>query len=133
MKTLVAIVAVCSCLGSLSARAETYVILGVGSKSCGTWTQVRHGRKNLGVAAYQNWVTGFLTAANKSQTNDILKDADADALWTWVDNYCRTHPLDTISTAESRRGSLIDAAAAENEWSGSLGPGGFKRKFVCRP
>jgi hypothetical protein len=30
---------------------------------------------------------------------DLLQDTDADAIASWMDNYCRAHPLDPIDTA----------------------------------
>ena len=30
---------------------------------------------------------------------DPLNGVDAFAVWAWIDNYCRAHPLDTIQKA----------------------------------
>jgi hypothetical protein len=56
-------------------------------------------------------VLGYVTAINAQVTtgpspHDVTRGTDAEGLFAWIDNYCRTNPLDTLSRAT---GSLIDA------------------------
>ena len=110
MKTLVAMVAVCSCLGSFGALSQeklNYTTVGpAGTSSCGSWTESRRDNSKYGfvlTSGYENWVLGFLSGANNALTiehhADILKNTDLDSVWAWVNNYCQSHPMDQISTA----------------------------------
>jgi hypothetical protein len=38
---------------------------------------------------------------------DLLKETDANAIWTWMDNYCREHPLDPLYIAADTLGSEL--------------------------
>jgi hypothetical protein len=79
------------------AMADMIKMLGVGSVSCGTWTIGRRDRTAFGL---EQWMLGFLSgAATWSPTLNPLNEVDADAVWVWVDNYCRVHPLDRITEA----------------------------------
>jgi hypothetical protein len=40
-------------------------------------------------------------ADEQENVPDVLRGLDANAIVTWMDNYCREHPLDQISTAAS--------------------------------
>jgi hypothetical protein len=81
-----------------------YMKLGVGNLECDLWTQARQiGDPN---AVWWNtlilgWVQGFLTGYNYygPETSDITKDADAERVARWVDDYCLHHPVDNIAGA----------------------------------
>jgi hypothetical protein len=48
------------------------------------------------------WVLGYISSFNGyalSVDDDVSSGVDANGLISWVDNYCATHPLDTVSTA----------------------------------
>lgn len=67
---------------------------GQGASSCGSWiaaTGESH-RHN------ETWVLGFVSGFGYGSPRR-LKKTDADAVAIWVDNYCHSHPLDTISRA----------------------------------
>src|ERR1043166_5110403 len=82
-----------------AALAEIQII-GGGVDSCGTWTADRRTRA-LWIQDGQ-WVPGFLSGvayAANAQNYDPLESVDAQDVWAWLDNYCRTHPLEHISRA----------------------------------
>jgi len=35
----------------------------------------------------------------ETNPHNPLHNIDGDGVWAWIDNYCRTNPLDTISKA----------------------------------
>jgi hypothetical protein len=96
-----------------TAYAENFMTptLGAGNKSCGSWTQARRGGTEF---ADQTWIAGFLTGAgwvsiqkfNVDPLGETIANRDDQGLWAWLDNYCLTHPLDSIAGA---------SAALENE------------------
>ena len=72
-------------------RGVDYV--GAGSdSSCGTWLNLRQGNI-LEWSPMGSWALGYLSGvAWASETLNPLKDVDANAVWYWLDNYCRAHP-----------------------------------------
>jgi hypothetical protein len=49
----------------------------------------------------QYWALGFLSGVNISGSagTDFLEPIDGQAVWAWLDNYCRDHPLDEFPGA----------------------------------
>ena len=74
------------------------MIAGLGTVSCGAWTTARHDK---GAWGYEQWVFGYLsgTADNLGGAVDPLRGLDKQAVWSWMDNYCRAHPLEKIYKA----------------------------------
>jgi hypothetical protein len=71
----------------------TFSLIGSGNHSCGRWLEVRKGHDILAVA-YGQWVVGFISGAayaDKGGLGDPLKKTDADGVYYWMDEYCRTH------------------------------------------
>jgi hypothetical protein len=69
-------------------------IVGHGAVSCGEWTQNR-GDKFLAIVD-ESWVAGYLSGYSIWSTDDYPKLPDAAARAAWMNNYCRSHPLDQI-------------------------------------
>jgi hypothetical protein len=77
---------------------EPYFVIGAGIKSCGAWTADRNGP--LGQQDRQ-WILGFLSGVGWVHLTgqNPLDGLDAQAVWAWVDNYCKAHPLDKMASA----------------------------------
>ena len=73
--------------------AEKSPIRGPGALTCGTWTQ---DRKNPRLPPQLAWVMGFISSYNHYTETEIFGDSDFNAIAGWLDNYCASHPLDTI-------------------------------------
>jgi hypothetical protein len=76
-----------------------YLALGQGNGSCGTWTATRQAQQAFG---YEQWVLGFLSSIGwQGDRAGIgpLNGMDANGVWAWMDNYCRSHPPDTLVAA----------------------------------
>jgi len=80
-------------------NACAYNLVGQGTLDCANWTTLRQGRQALGL---EQWVVGFLSGIGyegETHGDNPLKGIDADTVWTWMDTYCRDHPLATISSS----------------------------------
>ena len=84
-----------------SAQAQTHATSGQGTAACGFWTASRHD----GVASNaEQWILGFLSGiayATRGKVNPLHK-MDDQAVWDWIDNYCKAHPLDLIANAAGK-------------------------------
>lgn len=72
-----------------------------GLGSCGKWTEARR-ETGLLDEVFQSWVYGFVTGAGDmfaATTKRTLRTTDTAAIRVYVDNYCETHPLDTVAKA----------------------------------
>lgn len=83
--------------------ATDYKALGVGvAVSCGAWLEAREPR-NVGALQQEAWVLGYVSAANATIVargqNDFLIGLDAPAIFVWLNNYCREHPLKRLVQA----------------------------------
>jgi hypothetical protein len=100
--------------------AHSGYVLDLGANSCGKWTEARLVHGTPAEETHTSWVYGYLNAAAALLegearsavffgTNDktLIEKAnilspryiDANAINAWMDNYCRTHPLETIADA----------------------------------
>ena len=93
MRRLIIVVA-CLVFGTTIAQANMF--MGQGGVSCGSY--VRSARSMPDVLA---WVLGYLSAKNKDDPSDFLKQPglDAGAIDTWIQNWCRSNPLDPVADA----------------------------------
>ena len=90
------------------AASNQYVILGAGGRPCGSWLQLRS-QALPESAILQSWVLGYVTSVNAnllSVNQDVTAGATPDALFSWIDNYCAAHPLDSLARAA---GALMDS------------------------
>ncbi len=66
--------------------------------SCSTWTNTS--KQSYESQAYSKWVFGFISGINlENPSGDFLQGRDADGLIAWIDNYCRSNPLNRITQA----------------------------------
>jgi hypothetical protein len=96
-------IAVVVLLSGTADANNQYVILGAGSRPCGSWLQVRS-QTLPDSAMLQSWVLGYITSVNANvlATNeDVAGGAGPDALFSWIDNYCAAHPFDSVARASS--------------------------------
>lgn len=98
-----------------TARAgNEYVIFGAGSRPCGSWLQIRS-QALPDSAILQSWVLGYVTSVNAnllSVNQDVSVGAAPDALYSWIDNYCASHPLDSLARAA---GAMVDSMLVKNK------------------
>jgi hypothetical protein len=97
---LLLLAVIISLVGGPSNAEQGVLVIGYQTTTCGTWTKERRGA-SLSRAAYEGWITGFLSgwAIAQKPTRNPLADLDSEAVLAWTDNYCSAHPLDILSVA----------------------------------
>lgn len=84
-----------------AAMAKNYVVWGVGTKTCGAWTEAKLTNKER-AETFQSWVHAFLTGAAYGREGlDIKRGVkfEAEALNAFVDKYCDENPRMTVERA----------------------------------
>lgn len=88
-----------------SAHAQ-FMVHGVGTKSCGEFIRVMDHYESddsdrVDRLMMISWVDGFLTHYNgaSADTVDILGGTDIEGATRWLYNYCRSHPITSLSNA----------------------------------
>src|SRR6516225_3349280 len=76
-------------------------VMGMADTSCATWTQERTNHQSQDM---EYWTRGFASGSNgvlrQSGSPDFLENVGgANALFSWIDNYCRSNPRDLFPIA----------------------------------
>jgi hypothetical protein len=97
MFKLISLASLIVCLTIGEAHSQHMLELG----SCGMWLEYRTTYSNsVRTAQMEGWAIGYLSGtAVWSDNLDPLQGVDADAVFYWLDNYCREHPIDPFSKA----------------------------------
>ena len=76
------------------------LITSMGDRSCGQWVANRTSH-NVSQHFDSDWLTGMLTGMAVYSGVDILKDSEGESIFLWMDNYCKSNPLDKVGTGAS--------------------------------
>ena len=96
MKTNV-IVILAMVLSATALDAQAVEILGF--KSCGKWVQDRT-ENSWPALINRNWLFGYISGLAVAKSKDFLGSRpDVASLELWVDNYCRSNPLNNLDAA----------------------------------
>ena len=104
---LAMILAVTAGSGSVATASaeETALTAGIGGLSCGTWTRQR-GQGSVQADIDREWILGFVTGVNWDRATSpdtrgslLGQGIDVKAWFAFLDNYCQTHPADTVLKA----------------------------------
>ena len=89
-----------------SVEAQEVDSVGVGASACGSWAAGRSDGREV-------WILGFLSGVGfATDETDPLNGLAPKAVWAWMDNYCRTRPLEKIEkVGEAFVASRASAAA----------------------
>jgi hypothetical protein len=100
---IVAIAALVMMAGCAQASAANHVmIFGNGTRPCSDWSDDRRDPTSATTIALEAWLGGFVTAYNTygpGHSGDVLDGMSADAVWSWMDSYCRANPRDQLAVA----------------------------------
>jgi hypothetical protein len=92
-------IAVALAIAATSPQGRAYRNYGfTDSDACGTWAEYRASGRSQ---ALEGWVLGFLSGYNEwgSANGDVAPGVKASGVLLWVDEYCKAHPLDSVSNA----------------------------------
>jgi len=81
----------------LSVSTPSVALSTLGDMACPKWTSNRADAASA--LRSRSWLVGFMTGLAVASQTDVLRDADAESIALWMDNYCRTRPLDTVATS----------------------------------
>ena len=69
-----------------------------GGRSCGKWTNDR-AKEGWSSIVNEAWTVGFLSGLAMKSGKNIHEHVDNDSIYLFIDNYCRTNPLKSITDA----------------------------------
>ncbi len=78
---------------------------GHGSETCRSYVRVRELAQDgdrpyrIEELAYHSWFKGFATKFSIDSNSDVLKKKDDNALFLWLENYCKANPLKPFLSA----------------------------------
>jgi hypothetical protein len=90
-------------IGGYVAHAQgDFRILGAGTVSCGGWLEEREKNSDVWIQM-SDWVNGFLTGVQVGGQRPLTAEQTRDVAGrsAWLDNYCRSKPLDDLSSASA--------------------------------
>jgi len=95
---LTALIVLTICFARPAAAADEVKTLGAGANAtCGKWLADRQSGNAFSMS---NWALGYLSgAATFSQNLNPLEGLDSDGVLYWIDNFCRSHPLNKFTVA----------------------------------
>lgn len=84
-------------VAATSANAADYQVYGAGVLTCEEWLHLQQDQQSGPVfkELQQSWVLGYITASSVYSVvvaNVTLSESDADAMYEYVNDYCKAHP-----------------------------------------
>ena len=83
----------------VSAQQQPWAFVGFGDSSCGSWVDAREKQTSMFMEV---WALGFISGANAfrgQDEKDAVRGTDVKGLYGWIDNYCRSQPLELFANA----------------------------------
>ncbi|MCZ8315309.1 hypothetical protein [Phreatobacter sp.] len=90
---LAAIAAALAVSFAVAGEARAVLILGHGTDTCATWLQVRTTPR---AGEYRQWMLGYLSASAFHKNRDILRNMNAEQVFTRVTADCQRTPTRRI-------------------------------------
>ena len=76
-----------------------------GAPSCGEWVAQRKKAETLALAN-ASWLIGYLSGLDAGSGRNVLAGRDNATVFSWMDKYCREHPLKDVAAGGS---ALLEA------------------------
>ena len=77
---------------------DARAITSIGGRSCGVWVRDTS-TDSIQRTANRVWLVGYLSGIAAGQNIDVLKGLNPESVFLWVDNYCRSNPLESVASA----------------------------------
>jgi len=90
------IAGVICCVILLGAAGNYNAALGVGDKTCGTWSSMRRGPQ---AEAAAQWFLGYLSGMNVGTAPMAIMNEEGRGMLPPLDQYCATHPATNVMAA----------------------------------
>lgn len=75
-----------------TSSASAHIVETRGGAACATWAQQRPKNSKL----LETWLLGYLSGMAQQADIDVPKAVDNDAIFRWMDDYCRRNPQQRI-------------------------------------
>ena len=107
-------------LALATGNTTAYWVYGLGRQSCESFQQARE-QGGYADIAYKNWISGYLTAANRTsaisagaagETADLKQFAD---ILAWLEDYCASHTQQPLFVAMEELTGNVSPSAEETE------------------
>lgn len=82
---------------ALTAKSESGMVTVRGAPSCGDWVAESQNDDKGQITNNRAWLIGFLSGLVIGSSKDSLIGTDNNSLYLWMDNYCKSHPLEAVS------------------------------------
>ena len=69
----------------------------MGDITCGKWVKDRASSSKNDQLIGDSWLIGYLNGIAQWSEVDIFTAIDGDALFLWMDNYCKANPLEGLA------------------------------------
>lgn len=71
----------------------------IGTRSCSDWIKSKSTEKSLNFTKLNNeaWLLGYLSGLSSGSGKDALANTNNSSIFTWIDNYCKKNPMNSIS------------------------------------
>ena len=68
-----------------------------GAVGCQEWVEKGIDKQSAGYKAYGFWLLGNLSGFAEATNDDFLKSTEDGFIFAWMDNYCESNPVNSIS------------------------------------
>jgi hypothetical protein len=86
---------------SVNSHADPLTLMG--TPSCGQWNAARiNDSQHIKSEQYKSWLMGYISGLSFAVNSmvlkaDVIKGTDAESVFLWMDNYCKTNPLNSLA------------------------------------
>ena len=100
-------------LAIVAAAFSAYVLSysAAAHQTCGRWLEVSRDESHPIHLLFMSWAEGWVGRA--ALEAEVPWGGDASAVRTWINNYCRAHPLNTIDDAAYDLEGQLDQRSAK--------------------
>ena len=86
-----------------TANGHAVPITLMGTPSCGQWVAARTDEnQHIKGEQLKSWLMGYISGESFAVNSmvieaDVIKTTDSESVFLWMDNYCKTNPLNSLA------------------------------------